>query len=109
MVRNSRVKLEALHSHDENDEERTPIGRGYEQQVIRDRILDPGPRIPDTARYPGHRALSLFERYEGLRVLRTDVIGARANEPVVRVLLQAVRRPARDPAHGEERREEIDR
>ena len=42
-----------------------------------------------------------------LRVFRSDVLGARPDETVVRVLLEHVRRPAGDAAHGEDRREEI--
>src|SRR5436190_14915628 len=53
--------------------------------------------------------LSLIQRQERLRVLRTDVVGARADQPVVGVLLEAVRGPARDAADGKNRREQIDR
>ena len=50
-----------------------------------------------------------FDRHVALRILGADVVGARADQPVVRVLLQHVRRPARDAADGEDRREQIDR
>ena len=52
---------------------------------------------------------SLFERHVALRILRADVVGARADQAVVRVLLEHVRRPARDAADREDRREQIDR
>src|SRR5260221_6778568 len=52
---------------------------------------------------------SLIERQKRLRIRRPDVVGPRTNEPVVRVLLEAVRGPAGDAADGEDRREEIDR
>ena len=41
--------------------------------------------------------------------IRADVVGARTDQPVVRVLLEHVRRPARDAADRENRREQIDR
>ena len=50
-----------------------------------------------------------FERHVALRVLRPDVLGARADQAVVRVLLEDVRRPARDAADREDRREQVDR
>src|SRR5687767_6707843 len=52
--------------------------------------------------------LSLLQRQERLRKLRADVVGARPDEAVVRVLFEAVRRPARHAAHREDRREQID-
>ena len=55
------------------------------------------------------RRLARFERHVALRILGADVVGARPNQPVVRVLLEDVRRPARDAADGENRREQIDR
>jgi hypothetical protein len=54
-------------------------------------------------------ALALIERQERLWVLRSDVVGAGTNQPVVRILLEAVRRPAGNPTDREDRREEIDR
>src|SRR5687767_15138041 len=53
-------------------------------------------------------ALALVERQQRLRVLRTDVVGARTNQAVVRVLLETMRRPARDAADRKNRCEEID-
>ena len=53
--------------------------------------------------------LSVFERYESLRVGWPRVIGARANQTVVRVLLEHVRAPAGNAADGEDRRVEINR
>src|SRR5579864_4182141 len=53
--------------------------------------------------------LSLVQPQEGLRIRGPDVVGARADEAVVRILLEHVRRPAGDPAHGKDRRVEIDR
>ena len=44
-----------------------------------------------------------------LRVFRTDVFRARPDQAIVGVLLEHVRRPAGNAAHGEDRREEIDR
>src|SRR5919201_7023065 len=41
--------------------------------------------------------------------LGADVVAARANEPVVGVLLDDVGRPARDARGGDHRREEVDR
>ena len=54
-------------------------------------------------------ASSPVERDVGLRVRRADVLGARADQPVVRVLLQDVRRPAGHAAHGKHRREQLRR
>src|SRR5712691_3682725 len=47
--------------------------------------------------------LALLERKVPLRILRAYVLGARADEPVVGVLLQHVRGPAGDAADGENR------
>src|SRR5450759_148423 len=55
------------------------------------------------------QCLSLIQREERLRILRANVIGPWPNEPVVRVLLEAVRGPAGDAADGEDRGEELDR
>ena len=49
------------------------------------------------------------QRDVALRILRPDVLRARPNQPVVRVLLEHVRRPARHAADREDRREQIDR
>src|SRR4029079_16848954 len=79
-----------------------------------------GPTIRPCAQYalPGFgRAIprrdaprsALVERQERLRIRRADVIRARTGQAVVGVLLQAVGRPARDAADGEDRREQIDR
>ena len=54
-------------------------------------------------------ASASIERNVGLRVGRADVFGARTDQPVVRVLLEHVRRPAGDAADGEHRREQIRR
>src|SRR5213594_1960613 len=40
---------------------------------------------------------------------RPDVIAARPDQPVVLVLLDDVRRPARDPSRRDDRREQVDR
>src|SRR3977135_3665916 len=52
--------------------------------------------------------LSGFERMVTLRILGPDVLGARTNEAVVRVLLEHVGGPARHPAGGKDRGEELD-
>src|SRR5204862_7649221 len=54
------------------------------------------------------RRLSIFQRTVALRVLGADVFGARADEPIVGVLLEHVRRPAGYAADGEDRREQLD-
>src|SRR6266545_4083603 len=48
--------------------------------------------------------LALGER-DVLLVRQARVVGARPDQPVIAVLLQDVRRPAGDAAHGEDRRE----
>src|SRR6476620_6147336 len=53
--------------------------------------------------------LPLLQRQNLLRIGRPDVVSPGPDEPVVLVLLQAVRGPARDAAHGEDRRIQIDR
>src|SRR5688572_24787636 len=55
------------------------------------------------------RGSALLERQHRLRVLWTDVVGPRPDEAIVRVLFEAVRRPAGDAAHREDWREQIDR
>src|SRR5207344_1985218 len=52
--------------------------------------------------------LSLIERQKLLRIRWPDVLRARTNQAIVRVLLEHVRGPAGDPADGEDRRVEID-
>src|SRR5258705_8625981 len=54
------------------------------------------------------RALPLVERHESLRIVGTGVVRAGTNQPVVRVLLQHVRRPPGHAADREDRRVEID-
>ena len=66
-------------------------------------------RCDDASATRRRRPLSLLERHVALRVRRPDVLGARADQAVVRVLLEDVRRPAGDAADGEDRREQIDR
>src|SRR5262249_12161576 len=65
-----------------------------------DFYCDPGTAACDGS--PG------VERLIPLRILRADVLGPRPDQPIVRVLLEHVRRPARDAADGEDRREQID-
>src|SRR5262249_45545316 len=67
-------------------------------------IRDSGVQIPN----PKSLASPRFERHITLRIHRTDVFRPRTNETVVRVLLEYVRRPARDAADREDRRKEID-
>src|SRR5829696_9523286 len=52
--------------------------------------------------------LPLVDRQVTLRVLGPDVVGARTNQPVVGVLLEHMRGPARDAADREDRREQVD-
>src|SRR3954468_377426 len=54
-------------------------------------------------------ALARLEGDISLRVRRSDVLGAGPNQPVVRVLLEHVRRPAGDAADGENGGEQVDR
>src|SRR5262245_31147099 len=54
------------------------------------------------------RTLSLFERREALRIRGARVIRARADQAVVRILLEDMGGPAGDAAHREDRRVEID-
>src|SRR4051812_34212782 len=53
--------------------------------------------------------LTLLERHETLGIVRTRIVGARPDQPVVRVLLEDVRGPPRHAADSENRRVEIDR
>src|SRR5687768_10120155 len=62
-----------------------------------------------TTSYQLRAELSLFEREEALRVRGTGVVGARPDQPVVRVLLEDVRGPPRDPADGKDGRVQVDR
>src|SRR6185503_1226555 len=57
----------------------------------------------------GPAALALLDGDEPLWVRRARVVRTRADQAIVRVLLEDVRRPARDAADGEDRRVEIDR
>src|SRR5262245_61685006 len=50
-----------------------------------------------------------FEGHETLRIRRPDVLGARPDQPVVRVLFEHVGGPPRYAADRENRREEINR
>src|SRR5262249_840500 len=70
-----------------------------------------GAKVPRCrgARVPARIPLALINGHVPLRVLRADVFRARANQAVVRVLLEHVRGPARDAADRENRREQIDR
>src|SRR5262245_31723716 len=54
-------------------------------------------------------ALSLFDRDEALRIRRSRVISARADQTIVGVLLEHVRGPARNAADSEDWGVEIDR
>src|SRR5436190_8796897 len=54
------------------------------------------------------RTLPLIERQQRLRVLRPDVISPGPDQAIVRVLLEAMRRPPRNAADREDRREQID-
>src|SRR5262245_6078182 len=68
-------------------------------------------RFPRTIEIPANRfraGLSSFEWLVALRIGRTDVFGARADQAVVRVLLEHVCGPAGDPADGKDRREQLD-
>src|ERR1700675_2286251 len=51
--------------------------------------------------------LPLPDGHVGGGVLGSDVVGTRADEPVVVQLLDDVRRPARDARHGEDGREQV--
>src|SRR5687767_8579261 len=51
---------------------------------------------------------ALIERQKRLRILWADVVGARADQAVVGVLFEAVRRPAGDAADGKNRGVEVD-
>src|SRR5215471_13538459 len=66
----------------------------------------------DTAiKPPGRPVLGISAGVHGnvaLRVLEADIFSARANQPVVGVLLEHMRGPARNAADGEDRREQID-
>src|SRR5437867_2524658 len=62
------------------------------------RSLEPGASSRESAS---------IERKIRLRVCRTDVLRARADQAVVRVLLQHVRRPAGDAAHGKHGGEQL--
>src|SRR6187399_1167491 len=55
------------------------------------------------------RESASIERKVGLRVSRTDVLGARTDQTVVGVLLEHMSGPARHTADREHRREQIDR
>src|SRR5262245_48678420 len=48
------------------------------------------------------------ERQIALRIRRADVVRARPDQAVVRVLFEDVRGPARHPADREDRREQLD-
>src|SRR5262249_34057568 len=78
---------------------------GYRLSVIEYRISVIGYRLSVI----GYRPSARVERQERLRIRRADIVRTRTNQPVVRVLLQAVRGPPRDAADGEDRREQIDR
>src|SRR5881409_2140076 len=54
------------------------------------------------------RGLPGVEGHVALWIFRSDVLRSRPDETVVRVLLEHVRRPPRNTADGEDRREEID-
>src|SRR6185436_19949539 len=60
------------------------------------------------ARFLGIAALPLVDRHERA-ARRADVVAARADQAVVVVLLDDVRRPAGDAAGGDHGREEVDR
>src|SRR5262249_42314185 len=51
---------------------------------------------------------ALLKGNVALRIRGADVLRPRTNQAVVRVLLQHVRRPARDAAHRENRGEQVD-
>src|SRR5436309_15698544 len=53
------------------------------------------------------RGLTRFHGKVALRIFGADVLGARTNQAVVGVLLEHVRRPSRNAADGEDRREQI--
>src|SRR2546426_8810416 len=61
----------------------------------------------ERARCPSCRS-ALVQRAEGA-VGGTDVVAARPDEPIVRVLLHHVRAPPRDPRHRDDGDEEVDR
>ena len=66
-------------------------------------------RVPARVRTPAARRLAPVERNPALGVGRAGVVGPRADQPVVGELLEDVRRPARDAADREDRREQRDR
>src|SRR5258705_8514633 len=78
-------------------------------------ISSPATGLPETrwllmsfcARLLGMRDLPLVDRHERA-ARRADVVAARADQSVVVVLLDDVRRPARDATGRDHRREEID-
>ncbi len=81
-------------------------GRFYTE--TRDSIRHLVEELLTSERGTQYRALARLDRYVPLRILGPDVLGPRPDQAVVRVLLQHVRRPARDPADGENRREQVD-
>src|SRR5581483_6317029 len=55
------------------------------------------------------RLRALLERYPGLAVGKSRVIGSRSNQTVVLILLENVGSPSRHTAHSESRREQVNR
>src|SRR3954451_4840540 len=68
------------------------------------RTSDLGPRTSDRDARPS----ALLQQQKRLRIGRADVIRSGTDQPIVRVLLEAVGGPARHAADGKDWREEVD-